>query len=166
MDGELNVSHAAGIEAGSAAYDLTRRTPAEELRLWRYRQFSSSGKLKGRSGPYYSRGEAAIALGLNHLTYLNLETNGDARLMLEQTSVLAEIIDNPPKPTTGELCRLARWRAGNAGGRPVNGAVVIISLTELTTALAMSRPTFYVAERAGDPKIIDFWQNRGFTFTV
>ncbi len=53
--------------------------------------------------------------------------------------------------TPGETCLIARRRSG-------------LALREITAALGITTPTFHAWERAADPRVVAWWEGRGFRF--
>lgn len=134
----------------SGAKDLTVRTPAEELWLWRRRQVSPSGRTRSRVGSGMSQAEAAERLGLSPQRYHDAEAGRlperDVRSIL-MSARQGEAID----PQPGELCALARRRAG-------------WTLELARQALGRSRVTFLELERSGGHELIAMWEREGFRF--
>jgi transcriptional regulator with XRE-family HTH domain len=132
------------------AYDLGRLTASEELVLWRFRQRSTNGRLFGRVGAGMSQAEAAAALGISRATYTRLEDGGSPRLSAQAAKTLLTAL-GPLRPTTGELCFIARRRSG-------------LYLSEVESRVGVSRPRYHELERAGEETIVAFWEDRGFKF--
>jgi hypothetical protein len=59
-----------------------------------------------------------------------------------------------------ELCWLARHREVMARPWRERGLVT----QELARALGVSRQRFHILEQRGDQRVVEFWQQRGFTF--
>ena len=136
--------------ADPCRFDLGRLTAADRLFLWRHRQKTTCGRLLGRNGSSMNQIEAAARIGIGPKLYNKLENGLHTRLSAEEASSLLEAL-GPLVPTTGELCFLARRRSGTL-------------LMSLERALGVSRPRYHELERAGDPAMIQFWQERGFRF--
>ena len=145
--------------ADPARYDLGRLTAAERLFLWRHRQRATNGRLKGRNGSSMNQAEAAALLGISPKLYNNLENRLSLRLFSEEAcpecgwskwSFLLKRVEGV-RPTRGELCFLARRRSG-------------LLLMTLERELGVSRPRYHDLERAGDPAMVAFWEERGFRF--
>lgn len=139
-------------------YDLGTLTDAETLWLWRHRQLAMNGRLMGRSGPVMpigrygaamSQREAANALGISEKEYVTLE-HGQANNVSAVVVALAQPLE-PLTPTIAELCQIARRRSGEL-------------LIDVYESVNLSRPTYLRAERLGDPRIVAFWEDRGFSF--
>jgi DNA-binding XRE family transcriptional regulator len=142
----------------SDRYDLGTLTDAEILWLWRHRQLATNGRLMGRSGPVMpmgrygaamSQSEAAGALGISEEEYVKLE-HGRTGNVSAAVVALAQPLE-PITPTIAELCQIARRRSGEL-------------LVDVYESANLSRPTYLRAERLGDPRIVSFWEDRGFSF--
>lgn len=131
-------------------YDLSQINPDEHLFLWRRRQKATNGRLLGRTGASMSRAEAAEALGMDPNTYTRLESGARLSLQDEQICTALEVLGEL-HPTLSELCFLARRRSG----RP---------LREIEGELGVSRVSFHKWERAGNPRLVDYWEKQGFIF--
>jgi len=131
--------------------NLTDRSPAEELWLWRRRQLSPSGRTRSRIGSGMSQAEAAERLGISSQRYHDAEAGRlpgrDVRVLL-MSACQGDNID--PKP--GELCALARRRAG-------------WTLELARQAIGRSRVTFLELERIGSGDVINLWVREGYTFS-
>jgi hypothetical protein len=152
-------------------FDLGRLTSAERLFLWRHRQKVTNGRLLGRNGSSMSQAEAAAHLGIRPKLYNKLENGGKIELsttldcsklasseeLVVQLSAAKNDVSSlltalgPLEPSTGELCFLARRRSGQL-------------LMTLERELGVSRPRYHEFERAGDPVMVRFWEERGFRF--
>ena len=136
-------------------WDLEHLTPAEEIWLWRMRWRTRSDRRIGQIGAAASFAEAAALLGMSETHYRQLESG--AR---DATSVLQEL--GHPVPSEGELCRLARRRAG-------------IQVRKVEDDLLISRPVLHAAEGHGQKaqegwaaaarrRLVEYWEEHGFRF--
>ena len=132
-------------------YDLRLRTPSEELWLWRRRQISPSGRTRSRVGSGLSQLEAANALGISMQRYHDAEAGRLPERDVHALFVMAQKGQVYSNPTLGELCALARRRAG-------------WTLEYSRETLGKSRVTFLELERIGDPSILEMWMQEGFVF--
>jgi transcriptional regulator with XRE-family HTH domain len=130
-------------------YDLGTLEPAEEFWLWRLRQRAGNGRLLGRVGASLSRAQAAERLGISVRAYAKLERGRAARLTAVDARALAAL--GPLRPTPGELCLIARRRAG-------------APLARVAGDLEISRPHYHAQERAAAPAVVSYWEGRGFRF--
>lgn len=135
---------------GPPNYDLSELTASERLVLWRYRQRATNGRLLGRSGSSMSQSEAAACLGISPGSYARLEEGGATALSANEMSGLLAAL-GPLRPSLGELCLIARRRAG-------------VTLTDMENALGVSRPWFHKLERAGDGTVVAYWCGQGYEF--
>lgn len=131
-------------------YDLGQLNPDEHLFLWRRRQKATNGRLMGRVGSSMSRAEAAAALGIDPATYARLESGARPSLQDEKTCTALEALE-VLSPTLAELCFIARRRSGR-------------SLRDIEVELDVSRVSFHKWERAGNPRLVDYWEKQGFRF--
>src|ERR1700687_5828939 len=98
--------------APTLEYDLSRRTPGEDLWLWRRRQLSSSPRrTTGRPGSGMSQAEAASRLGVPTVKYHDAETD---KAPEREIRLLLAIAGSETEPSRGELCALAPPRAAPA----------------------------------------------------
>lgn len=137
---------------GRPTNDLKRLTTAERIWLWRRRQQSTNGRAKGRGGSRLSLGEAAAMLGLTSSIYAASEEgdNSAEMIVVEAIETLGGALKF--RPSTAELCALARRRSAE----PVD---------DLCRALGgISRPTYFARELAGDTELVDLWRARGYNF--
>lgn len=134
------------------ARDLNRRTPGEELWLWRRRQLSASPRrTTGRPGSGMSQAEAAAHLGVPVTKYHDAETDKaperEVRLLLALAGA-----ETGSEPSRGELCALARRRSG-------------MTLLVAAQSVDVSRVTYLELERSGAPDVVDLWGRvSGFIF--
>lgn len=125
--------------------DLARLTPGEKLRLYRRRRRWGQDEMGSR------------VMGTGHDRVGEMERdrrpiperplNGAAphRLVAVRRSL------DQLKPTLTEQLQLARRRTG-------------ISAWELAKAIGVSRTMLNRYERAGHPRVVEWWRSRGFTF--
>lgn len=137
--------------------DLSKLTQAELLWLWRRRQLSKHSKRKPtrqstvrRMGRMMTREEASEALGVSENAYARLEV-GDALLSSDEKSRVRGALAAMAGVVVGELCAVARRRSG--GG-----------LRAAEEALGVSRPKMQEMERCGDPRLVRYWESKGFGF--
>lgn len=128
--------------------DLRSRTPSEELWLWRYRQLSLEPRRTiGRSGSAPSQAEAAQYLGVTTARYHDAEVgklhDRDVKEILSLTG------GDGKSPSPGELCALARRRAG-------------WTLSQAAKKMGVSHVTYLERERAGLAR--EMWEAEGFRF--
>ena len=131
-------------------FDLGSLTDAERLFLWRLRQVSQRGSTFGRAGAAMGQDEAAREVGLSHGAYRAIETGLGATVSAVEVARTAEPIEDL-EPTVGEMCRVARRRSGEL-------------LVDVYEAVGYSRPYYLRLERAGDPRVVAHWEDRGFRF--
>jgi len=132
--------------------DLARLTGGEELLLWRFRRRSWSGKSTGRGGSCVSQAEAASTLSVAPTLYWRAEKDRAEARDLEYVLARARFSSGTwTLPSLGELCRIARRRAG-------------LTLAQASTAVGISKPLYLRAEAAGDPRVVALWRARGFAF--
>jgi len=97
-----------------------------------------------------SQSEAASHLGVPTVKYHDAETDKaperEVRLLLALAGA-----ETTPEPQRGELCALARRRAG-------------ITLIAAAQAVDASRVTYLERERAGAADVTRLWMERGFIF--
>ena len=135
-------------------HNLADRDFAENLWLWRRRQPSPHGMVRGRREGTMSQVEAAEMLDLSHQQYINLE-RGDSTLL--KADDLARLYHYHSQcwegitPNEVELCFLARRRSG-------------LTIKQVAALLGMSVNTFAKFEELGAYRIREFWQKRGFYF--
>lgn len=151
MDGHLDLPDARGARAARAVISanpskLVEVTLSERLWLWRT-----------ATRPRVSLLDAAERFGLDVSLYWAVET-GYERLSEAAIAKATDTVKRglcrltEPVMTVPLACRLARRRSR-------------LRLAEVVVALGLgSRPTFYKLEAAGDPRIVSFWEERGFSF--
>ena len=134
--------------------DLNHLTLPEQLWLWRRRQPTATPRARaGRDSTWMSQAEAAAAIGVSVNSYVRFEA-GQAweREVDRVTRCLSVKWDaGVPSPTLPELCALARRRSG-------------LPLDIVEQLLGVSRPTYLLMERQGDPRVASFWAGRGYRF--
>lgn len=144
------------VKMPDSNYDLTDRTTAEDIWLWRHRQESQWGPARGRRGGSMAQAEAAELIGISAIQYIKLE-NGETTLMsLDDITSLRNwpLLRDPlggVLPSPGELCFLARRRSG----RPVGS---------VAADLHVSTQTYGKLESAGDPRVRAYWMRQGYRF--
>jgi DNA-binding XRE family transcriptional regulator len=134
--------------------DLTNLNTGERLLLWRRRYPTARATTLGRSGARMSRAEAAVELGLSVKRYAKIEDDSgwlDAGLTGEEAARVRKKIADIVSPTIAEMCYLARRRSG-------------LPLAKVEAALGTTRPTLHKMEREGNPRLVAFWEGRGFLF--
>jgi DNA-binding XRE family transcriptional regulator len=97
-----------------------------------------------------SQEEAASRLGLSVSAYAALELGYATALRADEVMSLIGPL-GPLNPTVGELCVLARRRSGE-------------NVHQVTEAIGYSRVSYFRFERDGDPRVVSFWEDRGFRF--
>lgn len=134
-------------------YDLTQLTAGERLLLWRLRQPAPNieGERQGRNGRWLSIDAAAEQLTVRPGKWRNAEQGFDDEAAEEFLGELYERELKPSNHTTADLCRIARQRSE-------------MGLEELCATLGVSKPWFYVMERSGDERVVEFWIDMGFVF--
>lgn len=134
-------------------HDLTRRTAAENLWLWRHRQDSRLGPARGRRGGSMSQSEAAEIIGVSSTQYVKLENDETTLMSLDDITRLRSwpLLQHPVNPTVAELCFLARRRSG----RPV---------AEIARELKTTTTSFGKWEADGDLRLRAYWTRQGFKF--
>ncbi|MDE2021160.1 MAG: hypothetical protein KGJ13_12560, partial [Patescibacteria group bacterium] len=125
--------------------DLTCLTHGERLFLWRRAQRAPVGGTLGRDGAGLSRAEAAAAVGAT------LEDWDRCEIGAVPNRRLLKLLGDQPPPAVGELCRIARRRSG-------------VPLAEIEATMGVARPTLHRMERVGYPRLIAYWQERGYRF--
>jgi transcriptional regulator with XRE-family HTH domain len=131
--------------ANPAIYHLGQLSTAERLFLWRHR---FDGRSRGNLG--LTQVEAAAKLGINANRYIQLEKGKRAALSVDDTTALHRAV-GVFTPTMSELCLLARRRSG-------------LMLSDIVLEFDGSRALFNSLEREGSPRLVAFWENRGFRF--
>lgn len=156
MDGDLVISKessARPARAGRAQatvvdteLDLSKPSLGERLWLWRL-----TARADGRRVTLM---EAASKLGVDTSTYWALEVGRLGEDSSSYASALAALVAvDEPVVTVPLALRLARRRAG-------------VRLPDVALFVGIgSRPTFYKAERGGDPRVVRYWEARGFDFS-
>jgi hypothetical protein len=134
----------------STRYDLGYLTDAERLWIWRRRQLSRNGRTFGRAGPAMTQTEAAATIGVSYSSYRAIEAGLGARVLAAEVAAAAEPIEGLV-PTQAELCAAARRRSGEL-------------LVDVYESLGVSRPWYLRLEREADPRVVAFWEERGFRF--
>ena len=136
--------------------DLAQLSGAERLFLWRHRQPPPTGRSvdrfgrSGRAGGAMSQVEAAKLLGMSKGAYNKLENDLRTPLSVEDVRHLVGAISFA-QPTPAELCLIARRRSG-------------LRLSQIEREAQVSRQWFLELEKLGNPRVIDFWTARGFSF--
>jgi hypothetical protein len=144
MDAILEIPDA-GDARPAGASDLTQVTRGERLFLWRMSQASSNPTL---GSAQMSQTEAADTLGLRIKVYQAAERD----IGEPPRAVVAFLARAWPQITTAQRCRLARHRSG-------------LTLDAVAFAAGpMSRPTYLRYEGLGDPRLVAWWETRGFRF--
>lgn len=137
-------------------FNLGQLTPSETLWLWRHRQRSPSGRIKGRAGRNMNQQEAAARLGISKRSYVKLETGGNTRLsaneVVEMQRVLQTLGTLEPPPSTAELCLLARRRSG-------------MNLEQVAVEnLRITRQHYLSIEPKATKEVVKFWTGLGYRF--
>lgn len=127
--------------------DLTVRTSAEALWLWRIAQ----PYVKGRAYSSLSQADAARKLGLSLATYSRMEEGGRSTLNADDVFRLLSKINLIRTPTDSDLCRLARRRNG-------------MRLRDVANYVGVSAMALSTWERDGDMRLIEFWKSKGYVF--
>jgi hypothetical protein len=97
-----------------------------------------------------SQAEAAARLGVGVRFYHDAEA--DRLTSCNVKALLAATYEvSLPEPTRGELCALARRRSG-------------LRLPTIAADLGITHLTYLRWERTGQPGVVTYWTNRGFTF--
>lgn len=119
-------------------FDLSRLTEGERLWLWRVSQPEPAGGWPRR---VMSQETAAARFGIRYGAYVALEKDRGH----------AEVDVDPPTPTVGQLCQLARRRSGE-------GPQIV------ARDMGVTRVTIWTWETIGSPRLVAYWHGRGFAF--
>jgi hypothetical protein len=154
VDGDTRVPHRGRASTAGAAleprWDLTELTSGERLWLWRTSRQGRRPKTGiGNESGRMTQLEAGVILRVDSSQYWALE-HGDQLPDNVAEAVFKEI--GEPPLTRAAQCRLARRRS------PLTLTAVVVELG------LVSRPTLYKLEAAADPRLVAFWEGRGFRF--
>jgi hypothetical protein len=158
MDGDTRIPHrgrtgaaGAGGVPPEANPDLTKLTSGERLWLWRTSRQGRRPKTGiGNESGRMTQLEAGVILGVDSSQYWSLEHSD--QLPDNVADAVFKELGEPPL-TRAAQCRLARRRS------PLTLTAVVVELG------LVSRPTLYKLEAAADPRLVAFWEGRGFRFS-
>lgn len=135
-------------------YDASALTDGERVALWRYRRRVRLPV--GRGGGALTQAQAAVALGLPKAAVARMENGARAEDVAEDAQQRARLAMELGTivPTASERLRVVRlrWREAKLGG-----------LAEVHRMLGVSRPHYLQLEATADPRLIAFWEGKGFT---
>lgn len=151
--------------------DLAKLSSGERAWLWRYRRISDSGRRFSRIGPRLSVAEAAALLGVRDVDIRATEQDTALPAVTEMVMRAIRRRDGEPlPPTRAEGCALARRRSGL---RPLEVCAQLGDLPRYRGQVTaernrgkppVSKVTIGTWEREGDSRLIEFWEERGYSF--